>query len=148
MRGGRKYKNCCLRRASPQPASAAEFLRHRIHRATDGLPLALLKFAERQFDGTLIEEAWTDFIDDEVPFDPGSPHLQVFMPWFFCQWSPDPDHSCFPDMAEGRATVASEYLATRARDSTRCSHATSQPAASAASASMRSSRSTRAAGFC
>lgn len=148
MRGGRKYKNCCLRRASPQPASAAEFLRHRIHRATDGLPLALLKFAERQFDGTLIEEAWTDFIDDEVPFDPGSPHLQVFMPWFSTNGRLIRTTPVSRTWQNGGRPSPANISPTRARDSTRCSHATSQPAASAASASMRSSRSTRAAGFC
>jgi len=111
---GRKSKNCCLRRVSPQPASTAEFLRHRIRRVIDGLPLALLKFTQRQFGAALVEEAWMDFIDDEAPFDSGSPHIQVFMPWFFYQWSPDPEHTRFPDMAAQRTTVASEYL-TRKR---------------------------------
>jgi hypothetical protein len=112
---GRKYKNCCLRRTSPQPASTAEFLRRRIHRVTEGLPLVLSKFAQREFAATLIEEAWMDFVDDEVPFDPGSPHIQVFMPWFFYQWSPDPDQTGFPDMAARRATVAGEYLARKGK---------------------------------
>ncbi len=88
---GKKYKHCHGRavRNQPDPEEAAW---RRLRAALDGFPTMILRFIGRVYGPHAIDEAWGEFTlweGDEPRFDPDSPDLQVFLPWFFHQWSPD-----------------------------------------------------------
>ena len=112
---GKKYKQCCLRADSGTVETPEDFLRRRIRTAIEGLVPELLKFTYSQLDARLVDEAWTEFTGEERAFEPENPHLPVFMPWFFYQWTPDPEGTEFPDLAARSATVAGDFLARRRR---------------------------------
>lgn len=65
----------------------------RIRRALDGFPITMFRFTVETFGSTAVEEAWEEFVMDtdleHSEFDPTTPHIQLFMPWFFHCWSPD-----------------------------------------------------------
>ena len=50
----------------------------------------MLPFVAETYGPDALEEAWEEFSGAEEPFDPETPHIQVFMPWFFHRWTPDP----------------------------------------------------------
>ena len=89
---GRKYKRCHGRKSADSPPSPDDLWR-RLRRALDGLPTTVLRFARRAYGPRVVDEAWAEFTlweDDEPRFDPSTVHMQVFMPWFFHRWAPDP----------------------------------------------------------
>ncbi len=112
---GKKYKKCCLRAESATVEMPEEFLRRRIRVVIEDLPAQLLRFVRAQLGDELIDEAWANFTGEEEAFDPETPHIPVFMPWFFFQWCPDPEDTRFPDLAAREATVAGEFIARRGR---------------------------------
>ena len=113
---GKKYKHCCLRAESAAVETPEEFLRRRVRAVIDDLSDQLLRFAGSQLEPGLINEAWEDFMPGgEEAFDPKSPHIPVFMPWFFHQWFPHPKNTRFPDLAAREATIAGEFLARKRR---------------------------------
>ena len=50
----------------------------------------MLPFVAETYGPEALHEAWEEFSGAEEPFDPETPHIQVFMPWFFHRWTPDP----------------------------------------------------------
>jgi hypothetical protein len=50
----------------------------------------MLRFVAETYGPQALHEAWEEFSGAEEPFDPETPHIQVFMPWFFHRWTPDP----------------------------------------------------------
>jgi len=89
---GKKYKHCCLVKDSTP--DSAEFLWHKLKQLNQGLIGRLLDTAIESFGKEAIYEAWDEFMlwDEAAPgFDPESPHVQVFWPWFYHHWRPDPD---------------------------------------------------------
>ncbi|MBX9895403.1 MAG: SEC-C domain-containing protein [Nitrosomonas sp.] len=85
---GKKYKQCCLQ--AQQPQQVEDLLWHQIRRAISGLPEKLLKFSQNHWGSDAILEAWGDFtLWREEEFSPDTPHMQLFMPWFFFNWHPD-----------------------------------------------------------
>jgi len=108
---GRKYKHCCLRR---DEAIAPEDLTwRRVGRAIDGLGDRILGEALQHFGRDAVDEAWAEFTlwEDEDGFDPDSPHIQLFMPWFLYNWLPDPEETEVPEAA--RDTTAAQACARR-----------------------------------
>jgi SEC-C motif len=89
---GKKYKHCCLRAAADSAASPEALAWRRVRRALDEFAMAstMLPFVAETYGTDALEEAWEEFSGAEEPFDPETPHIQVFMPWFFHRWSPDP----------------------------------------------------------
>ncbi|MGH8115933.1 MAG: YecA family protein [Rhodanobacteraceae bacterium] len=90
---GKKYKRCCLAADEAQANSPQERIWRRLRRQFDDGTYAamMLRFVESAYGVEAIDEAWDEFtLWDDEPFDPGSPHMPVFMPWLFSQWSPDP----------------------------------------------------------
>lgn len=85
---GKKYKHCCLQaQTTPQ---TEDFLWHQIRRAIEGLPEKLLRFSKNHLGQDALLEAWEEFtLWSEEEFDPHTPHIQLFMPWFFFNWYPD-----------------------------------------------------------
>ncbi len=115
---GKKYKQCCMKIEQAEPED--DFLWRRIRRAIEGSPTKLLSFGSSHFGQEALLEAWDEFMppwDDEhdESFTPDTPHMPIFMPWFFFNWLPDPDDtSVKPEALDGR-TLAQAYLAKRGR---------------------------------
>jgi hypothetical protein len=89
---GKKYKVCCLRAATDSADSPEALSWRRVRRALDQFAMAstLLPFVAETYGPEAFDEAWEEFSGAQEPFDPETPHIQVFMPWFFHRWSPDP----------------------------------------------------------
>ena len=89
---GKKYKHCCLRAAISSSDSSDALAWRRVRRALDEFAMAstMLPFVAETYGPDALEEAWEEFSGAEEPFDPETPHIQVFMPWFFHRWTPDP----------------------------------------------------------
>lgn len=47
---------------------------------------------------------------DETPFEPESPYIGLFMPWFLFEWVPDPNDSDMPEAARDGLTLGQAYL--------------------------------------
>jgi len=112
---GKKYKHCCLRAESAAVETPEEFLRRRVRAVIGALAERLLRFIRGQFEPGLIQEAWEDFTGETEPFDPQTPHIVVFMPWFFYRWFPNRANTRFPDLAARKASVASELILRQRR---------------------------------
>lgn len=102
---GKKYKQCCL---SAQTVSQVEdLLWHQIRQAIKGLPEKLLKFSQNYWSQDALLEAWGDFtLWSEEDFSPHTPHMQLFMPWFFFNWHLDysvPNTDTSPKKTTGEA---------------------------------------------
>lgn len=91
---GKKYKHCCLVKDSAP--TDAEFLWRKLKQLNEGLITRLLDTAVDTFGKEAIYEAWDEFMlweEDAPGFDPKSPHVQVFWPWFYHHWLPDPNET-------------------------------------------------------
>lgn len=106
---GKKYKHCHGQATRNQP-SPEEAAWRRLRSALDGFPTTMLRFIREVYGPGALGEAWAEFIlwdDEEEGFDPDTPHLQVFMPWFFHHWAPDPADTCVADGSlHGRSPTA------------------------------------------
>lgn len=111
---GKKYKQCCLKTEPAPPED--EFLWRRIRRVIEGLPAQLLSFGGSHFGQEALLEAWDEFMPwDERPFAPDTPHMPIFMPWFFYDWLPDTgDTSVKCEALDGR-TLGVAYLDKKSR---------------------------------
>jgi len=105
---GKKFKHCC-QKADSMPASN-ELLLRRLRQLNEGLIGRLLDTAIDTFGKEAIYEAWDEFMlwEEGAPgFDPESPHVQVFWPWFYHHWLPDPQETAVepgaPDVNWARA---------------------------------------------
>ncbi|TAM61193.1 MAG: DUF2384 domain-containing protein [Rhodanobacter sp.] len=113
---GRKYKQCCLAAAETRAHSPAQMTWRRIRRELEGFPLRMLRFVGEHYGPSAIDEAWHEFNlwpDEEQAFDPGTPHMSVFMPWMFHRWNPNPDETevadtALPPIAPTRAYIERE----------------------------------------
>lgn len=106
---GKKYKHCHLSLdEAPRPD---EIVWRRVQRTTEGLIGRLMDTAMLHFGPAGIDEAWAEFNvwETEEPFDPRSPYLQVFMPWFLYNWLPDPEETDIPEHLH-EITVAQAYV--------------------------------------
>lgn len=92
---GKKYKHCCLNVAKTVADSPELLTWRRVRRAIAGLPNTMLRFTLETFGPSAVEEAWEEFVvdtyEEHTEFDPETPHIQLFMPWFFHCWSPAGD---------------------------------------------------------
>lgn len=87
----------------------------RIRRALDqfGVAARLLRFTDEVYGPTAIEEAWGEFTvwrDEEPAFDPSTPLLPLFMPWFLHSWAPDPYDTDVADARLHDRTPMAVYL--------------------------------------
>jgi hypothetical protein len=60
----------------------------------------MLRFVGQVYGPDAIDEAWFEFTlweSDGPQFDPATPHLEVFLPWFYHQWAPDPADTSIED---------------------------------------------------
>ncbi|HXH75733.1 MAG TPA: SEC-C metal-binding domain-containing protein [Bacteriovoracaceae bacterium] len=88
---GLKYKKCCLNKGQPSPD---EFKRKRWGAIQSGLVKKLLEHIGLVYGSHAIQEAWDEFhcFENDDDFNPHSPELPLFMPWFFYEWYPDDDN--------------------------------------------------------
>jgi SEC-C motif len=112
---GKKYKHCCLRAAAASADSPEALSWRRVRRALDAFAMAstMLTFVADTYGPDALREAWEEFSGAEEPFDPETPHIQVFMPWFFHRWSPDPYSTEVTDAALHERSPTSLFLERR-----------------------------------
>ncbi|WP_211753434.1 SEC-C metal-binding domain-containing protein [Nitrosomonas aestuarii] len=85
---GKKYKQCCLKNQEQQQKE--DVLWRQIRHVINALHEKLLKFSSKRFGNEALLEAWAAFIDsNDVEFSPETPHLHIFLSWFFYDWNPD-----------------------------------------------------------
>jgi hypothetical protein len=113
---GKKFKHCCLRAELGAAETPQQTLHRRVRAAIQNLTQDLLRFVDKYQGRECFAEAWAKFSPEEdAAFDPKSPHVPVFIPWFFHQWSPAAESTRFPELAARAATVSGEFLARRRR---------------------------------
>lgn len=106
---GKKYKQCCLKKE--QLTSQDQFLWRRIRRAIEGSPMRMLDFSAAYFGKPALLEAWDEFMPwEDEPFTFDTPHITIFMPWFFYEWKPDPRRSSVRHEAIDGRTPGRAYL--------------------------------------
>ncbi len=113
---GRKHKHCCLATAARAEESPAEITWRRIRRALDGYAATMTRFVVDTYGEQAVDEAWSEFMcwdDDADVYDPGSPHMQMFMPWLFHAWAPDPFDTDIEDESLHDRTPTSVFLEQR-----------------------------------
>ena len=104
---GKKYKHCCLQ--VQETSQTEDFLWHQIHHVIKGLPEKLLKFSVKHFEPEALLEAWGDFtLWSEEEFDLHTPHMRLFMPWFFYNWHPE--FSGIDENTQDERTTAQAFL--------------------------------------
>ena len=114
---GKKFKHCCLRAELAAAETPQQTLHRRVRAAIQNLTEELLRFVDKYPGRECFAEAWAKFSSEEdAAFDPKSPHIPVFIPWFYHQWSPAAESTRFPELASRAATVSGEFLARRRRN--------------------------------
>jgi len=107
---------CCGAPEAAAPESPEELQWRRLRRAIEPLTTELLRFTGEYFGPMGMAEAWDEFTGwEDVPFDAHSPHIPVFMPWFFHNWTPDLPDTEVRMEARAEATAAQAYLARKGR---------------------------------
>jgi hypothetical protein len=106
---GKKYKHCCLRLQEAIPPEDATW--RRVLRAIDDLGSRILDASMQHFGRSGIDEAWAEFTlrEGEGGFDPKTPEIQLFAPWFLYDWRPDPATTAVPERSHG-VTAAQAYV--------------------------------------
>jgi hypothetical protein len=113
---GKKYKQCCLK-AEQAKAGEDDLQWRRIRRTIEGLTEELLKFSIAHFGHDAIHEAWEDFMgEEEATFDPESPHMPVFVPWFNYDWVPAPLETSVPKEAQDGLSLGAAYLRRKGKN--------------------------------
>ena len=88
---GKKYKHCCLVAGAAPASESADFFWRRMRVVLDGYASRMMGFIQQAYGPSAMHEAWGEFIgQDDVDLDLETPLMQLFMPWFFSCWSPDP----------------------------------------------------------
>ncbi len=102
---GRKYKKCCQTRFDE-----TDFQYRRWRQIEARLIPELLSFALETLGPGVIEDAWSEFHDDEPDetYDPETPMNMLFMPWFLFNWI----HEAKPPGAKRfeETTIAESFL--------------------------------------
>jgi len=111
---GKKFKHCCLPALETPPAGELRW--RRIRRSLENMAVTLLRYGEERYGPMFLGFAWQNFcLDDEAGDMPGdTPHTQVFMPWLFFHWMPDPDCGEIKASARDGLTLAQAFLRDRA----------------------------------
>ena len=115
---GKKYKHCCHAVDTAQEDSPDLLTWRRVRRALDGYVPRMLTFVVDVYGRDAIHEAWHEFNafeEDADEFDPDTPHIQLFMPWFFHCWAPDAHDTTVEDVSLLDRSPTTEYLARRGR---------------------------------
>lgn len=113
---GKKYKHCCLNAGPPAPTDVTNLTWHRLREQLKDYPATMLRFIDETYGPSALHEAWEQFIGYEgAEFDPETPFVQLFMPWFFHCWSPDPHGTSVEHEALHGVIPTASYLAAKER---------------------------------
>jgi hypothetical protein len=113
---GKKYKHCCLNAASVQPTAPADLTWRRLRALLDGFATKMLHFTAGVYGPLALHEAWNAFTGQEdLEFEPNTPLIQLFMPWFFHGWTPDPFATKVMNKSLHDVVPTKAYLATNGR---------------------------------
>ena len=100
---GKKYKHCYLIAETQGAESGDELTWRHLRRAADGFPRVMSRFVADVYGADAIHGAWEEFtVWAEDEFDPASPHLPVFLPWFYHHWGSRPARG---DMYRGHVSA-------------------------------------------
>ena len=112
---GKKYKHCCLNPVLSEPGDPADLAWRRMRRVLEGYPAEMLRFVKNAYGPEAIYEAWEEFtLFDKTVFSADTPHMQVFMPWFFHHWSPDAAETSVRDRDLHEVVPTRAYLRKKA----------------------------------
>jgi len=113
---GKKYKHCCLSAGSVPPAAPADLTWRRLRALLDGFAPEMLRFTTEAYGSLALHEAWDVFTGpDDLEFDPNTPLMQLFMPWFFHCWAPDPVATKVVNKSLHDVIPTAAYLSTKGR---------------------------------
>ena len=113
---GKKYKHCCLDPVKNTFTGPSDVTWRRLRLLLDGYPVKMGRFVSETYGPTAVFEAWREFADSEdIELDMGRPLMQVFMPWFFHCWSPDPEDTEVEDESLHDVIPTAAYLAAKGR---------------------------------
>lgn len=113
---GKKYKHCCLNAGSVQADPPVDLTWRRLRDLLDGYATKMLRFITEAYGPLAVHEAWAEFMcDDDLEFDPDTPLMQLFMPWFCHCWSPDPIATMVGNKSLHNVTPTAAYLSSKGR---------------------------------
>lgn len=113
---GIKHKKCCLNEELMQANHPVDMTWRRMRELLDDHPAQMLRFVNETYSPFVIHDAWTEFMGgNDVEFDPETPLLTLFMPWFFHCWSPNPLETQTENEALREITPTAAYLARKGR---------------------------------
>lgn len=95
---------------------SVDFTWRKIRLLLDGHPVKMMRFIDAAYGPSALHAAWDEFrCGGDAPFDPASPLMQLFMPWFFYCWSPGPADTTVRDPSLLEVSPAKAYLAAQGR---------------------------------
>jgi hypothetical protein len=113
---GKKYKHCCLNAGSVQADPPVDLTWRRLRELLDGYATKMLRFITEAYGLSAVHEAWAEFIcDDELEFEPDTPLMQLFMPWFFHCWSPGRVATKVANKSLHKVSPTAAYLTSKGR---------------------------------
>lgn len=115
---GKKYKHCCLKAGAADGSSVqpVDLVWRKIRKLLDGHVEKMLRFVHESYGIEAVHEAWPDFIGKEgIAIDFEAPLMQLYMPWFFTYWMPEPAHTRVADEALHGVQPLKAYLSTKGR---------------------------------
>lgn len=113
---GKKYKQCCLNPVANTVTDPTDLQWRRLRVLLEGYPERMLRFMSEAYGPTALFEAWQEFVGyDDVELDPGKPVMQIFMPWHFHSWSPDPEDTGVNNKSLHGVVPTAAYLAAKGR---------------------------------
>ncbi len=113
---GKKYKQCCLNAEKAPAAAPADPTWRRLRTLLDGHVNEMLRFTIETYGKLALHEAWNGFMgQDDLEFDPNTPLMQLFMPWFFHCWAPNPLDTKIVNKSLHDVIPTKAYLATKGR---------------------------------
>jgi hypothetical protein len=113
---GKKYKHCCLNAVTVAAAGPADLTWRRLRTLLDGFAGEMLRFTIEAYGPSAVHEAWAEFMcGEDLEFDPDTPLIQLFMPWFFDRWSPDPSATMVGNESLHGVIPTAAYLARNGR---------------------------------
>ena len=113
---GKKYKHCCLNTGSVPAAAPADLSWRRLRALLDGFATEMLRFTAEAYGPLALHEAWNEFTGyDDLEFDPNTPFMQLFMPWFFHCWAPDPVATKVVNKSLHEVIPTAAYLSAKGR---------------------------------
>ena len=82
----------------------------------DGFATEMLRFTAEAYGPLALHEAWDEFTGyDDLEFDPNTPLMQLFMPWFFHCWAPDPVATKVVNKSLHEVIPTAAYLSAKGR---------------------------------